>query len=73
MSSNEAEIIRIFRLLTPELQADLLDLVRRAYREENYTQKLTGCSTVADSTLAMKSQENSYENIKKLIKQRVKE
>ena len=73
MSSNEAEIIKIFRMLTPEHQADLLDLVRQVYREENSAQKLMGCSTVADSTLTMKSQEYSYEDIKKLIKQRVKE
>ena len=72
MSSNEAEIIRIFRLLTPEHQADLLDLVHRVYREENSAQKLMGC-TVVDGALTMKSKEYSYENIKKLIKQRVKE
>ena len=35
MSNNEAEVIRVFRLLTPCNQAELLALAHQAYRAEN--------------------------------------
>ena len=45
MSNNEIEIIKVFRQLTPEYQADLLHLVRLASTAENSVQKPIGCTT----------------------------
>jgi len=59
MSSNETEIIKISRLLTPEHQADLLDWVHLAQIAENSARKSMGCINAVDGALALKSKEYS--------------
>ena len=59
MPDKKPEILRIYRLLTPKNQADLLAMVHLAYKEENSFRKSLGLDVLANS---LKPQEYSCKN-----------
>jgi hypothetical protein len=56
-SSNEAEALRIFRLLKSEHRAELLSLVHLACFAENSVRKSLGFEPVIDHAFPIKPQE----------------
>jgi len=59
--TNEAKVIRISRLLTPDRRADLLAWVHLAYVAENSVRKSLGSGSDLDSDFILKSREYSCE------------
>jgi hypothetical protein len=63
MPNNEAEAVRISRLLTPDNRADLLAWVRLAYFAENSARKSLGIDAVNSGVSISKPQEYSCGNL----------
>ena len=61
MSKNEANALRISRLLTPEHRADLLTWVHLAYMAETSVRKSFGCDS-SPRTFSRKTQVYSCKN-----------
>jgi hypothetical protein len=62
MPKNEAEAVRIYRLLTPDNRANLLTWVRLAYFAENSARKPLGIDTVNSGVSISKLREYSCGN-----------
>jgi hypothetical protein len=63
MQKNEAEAIKIFRLLTPDNQVHLRSLVELAFFAENSARKSLGIDTVVDGVSISKLREYSCGNL----------
>ena len=63
MPDKKSEVLRIYRLMTPEHQADLLAWVHLAHVAENSVRKSLGFEVLSDSVSSIKSREYSCENI----------
>jgi hypothetical protein len=59
MSVNEAEALRIYRLLKPEYRAEMLGLVHLAYFAENSAKKSQNFNPITDHVFTTKPQEYS--------------
>ena len=59
MPNNKAEVRRIFRLLTPDNQTNLLTWVHLAFFAENSAQKSLGINAVTNGVSIAKPQEYS--------------
>jgi len=63
MLGNEASVVMVSRLLTPEDKSQLLAWARLAYAAENSVRKLLGFDFAADGDSALKPREHSLGNI----------
>jgi len=68
MQYNEAEAIRISRLLTPENRTQLLTWVNLAFFAENSAKKSLGIDAVKNGVSISKSREYSCEKLSKRSK-----
>jgi len=69
MPDHNPEVLKIYRLLSPENQVELLSWVNLAYTAENSVRKSLGYDVQVDIPLLLKTQENSC---KKSTKRRKK-
>jgi hypothetical protein len=62
MPDKKSRILRIYRLMTPKHQADLLAWVHLAHVAENSARKSLGFEVLADSVSSIKLREYSCSN-----------
>jgi hypothetical protein len=62
MTNNEANILKISRLLTPEHRGNLLAFVHLSYAAETYIRKSSGSNYSQNETFSRKTQEYSCRN-----------
>ena len=63
MYKKETKLLKISRQMTPEHQADLLELVHLAYVAETSARKLMGVEPAVNGAIMRKSQEYPCEDI----------